>query len=130
MLRGADIYIVRFLPIILFIISGVDIILCWHGYDLSNAYLLHSNSIIYASALFLISLSNSKYHCIYNRLCYAYLIIMPIINYADSRFDLIPNVESYLIFFSVLYGLMTIGTIILSIYHFISIKLRHYGKRR
>ena len=130
MLRGADIYIVRFLPIILFIVSGVDLIMCWLGYDLSNVYLLHSNSIIYAGALFLISLSNSKYHCVYNRLCYAYLIIMPIINYADSCFDLIPDVESYLIFFSILHVLMTVGTIILSIYHFISIKLRHYGKRR
>lgn len=121
MMKGIDVFIVRFLPFILFVITGIDILGCWLGWDNDKFYFLHSNSIIYAIALFLISLANKKYHCIYNRLCYLFLIIIPLFNYLDALFNLIPDVTIYLMVITYLYILCAVGSLVLCVWHFIKV---------
>lgn len=119
-MRGADIYIVRFLPIILFFISGNTILELWKGVNNDSFLLLHSESVIYSSALFLISLSNDKYHCVWNRVMYLELIIVPIINYIDNKFCIFPEAESLLYVIS----LTWIATLVLTTY----LAIRHFWK--
>lgn len=126
-MKGLDIFIVRFLPFILFGISGIDIYACWNGLDIDSFYYLHSNSIIYATALYLISLSNRKYHCAYNRLCYLFLIIIPLVNYLDSVFNIIPDTIRYLKIITYGYIFCTIGSVILCICHFIKVVRNKLG---
>lgn len=120
-MRGLDVTIVRFLPFVLFGISGIDTYYCWMGLDIDDFYYFHSNSVIYALALFLISLSNKKYHCSYNRLCYVFLILTPLLNYLDAVFDLIPDVVLYLKIITYSYIFCAVGSIVLCVWHFIKV---------
>jgi hypothetical protein len=95
-MKGLDIWVVRFLPFILYSIIGINILLAFKGVDLTAFYLLHSNSAIYALGLYLISYSNKKYHCEYNRYMLLCLIITPLINFLDEIFYIFPSEESYI----------------------------------
>lgn len=63
-MKGLDIFLVRFLPFVLYIQVGITILRALNGIDDYPFNLLHSNSAIYATVLFLISLSNKRYHCV------------------------------------------------------------------
>lgn len=124
-MKGLDIFIVRFLPFILFVITGINIICCANGIDVRDGYYLHSHSVIYASALFLISLCNKRYHCVWNRAMYVFLIIVPCLNYLDTKLDILPHNSGIYIFIATLY----LGTLLITAY----LAIRHFvnaSKRR
>ena len=117
--KKADVFIVRFLPLVLFFILGDVLIDSWRGISQYPFNLFHSNSILYALALFFVSLTDSKYHCVWNRAMYVELMIFPLINYADAKIGIFPDVESLL---AVLTGtwFLTAGiTVYLAIRHFV-----------
>lgn len=126
-MKGLDVFIVRFLPFILFIITGVNALCCIYGLDVRDEYLLHSHSIVYASALFLISLCNKRYHCVWNRAMYIYLIIVPLLNYLDKKLDFIPYDYWCFIFVMFLYLSTAFITAYLAIRHFINASKRRLG---
>lgn len=128
-MKKADVFIVRFLPFLLFLQVGVTIILANKGIGDYPFNLLHSNSAIYALALFLISLSNRKYHCSWNRAMYAFLIIIPVFNFLDGLLNLIPEVEIYLLVVHIAYALTAIVTAYLAIRHFVKTIINRYYAR-
>lgn len=124
-MKGLDVLIVRLLPFALYLMLCVNLFCCWFRIDaIIDTYDLHSNSVIYASALFLISLSNKKYHCIYNRAMYIFLIVLPIFNFLDATFLVCATDLSYMIVVSVLFGITAIATAYLAIRHFMQISKR------
>lgn len=123
-MKGLDVFIVRFLPFILFIITGVNIVCCACGLDVRDGYFLHSHSVIYASALFLISLCNKRYHCVWNRAMYLYLIIVPCLNYLDSKISFLPLKDISSIVVVVLYVSTALITAYLAIKHFVNASKR------
>lgn len=64
-MKGWDIFIVRVLPFLMFIILGINILCCWLGKDTTGLDMLVGNNAIYALSLYLISKSNPIYHCTY-----------------------------------------------------------------
>lgn len=129
-MKGIDVLVVRFLPFIIYAIVCVQIINCWLGIDYYPFNLLHSNSAIYASALFAISLVNKKYHCIYNRAMYVFLIIVPFFNYLDGHFVFFEDVEAYLWVISATSMLTALITAFLAIRHFIQVSKRRLENGR
>lgn len=129
-MKGFDVLIIRFIPFILYVLFGLDLLLANLGIDITLSYYLHSQSVLYALCLFFISLSNKRYHCIWNRAMYLFLIFVPIFNYLDAKFDLIPVVETYIIIVSVAFGLTALITAYLAIKHFVTISKRRleYGR--
>ena len=123
-MKGLDVLIVRFLPFILFIIFGINVLCCYSGIDITNTYNLHGNSSLYALALFLISLSNKKYHCKWNRAMYIYMIIVPIFNYLDSILDFFENFGTYLLVLNISYLSTALITAYLAIKHFVDIRIK------
>lgn len=117
-MKGWDIFIVRVLPFLMFIILGINILCCWLGKDTTGLDMLVGNNAIYALSLYLISKSNPKYHCTYNRLMYLVLIIVPIFNYIDTKFNLIPSIDTYLIIVTVSYFVASFLTSVLAVRHF------------
>lgn len=117
--KKADVFIVRFLPLVLFFILGDVLIDSWRGISQYPFNLFHSNSVLYALALFFVSLADKKYHCVWDRAMYVELMIFPLINYADAKIGIFPDVESLL---AVLTGtwFLTAGiTVYLAIRHFV-----------
>lgn len=127
-MKGLDILLVRFLPFVLFIQVGITIINAFNGIDDYPFNLLHSNSAIYAIVLFLISLSNKKYHCVWNRAMYAFLIFIPIFNFLDGVFNLFPEIDTYFIVIYASYGLTALITAHLAIRHFVQISKRRMDR--
>ena len=123
-MKGFDVFVVRFLPFIVYAIVCIQIINCWLGIDYYPFNLLHSNSAIYACALFLISLANRRYHCIWNRAMYVFLIIVPIFNYLDGHFVFFEDVEAYLWVISATSILTALITAYLATRHFIQASKR------
>lgn len=123
-MKGIDILIVRLLPFVLFIIFGINLLCCWCQIDIFDFYETHSNSAIYALSLFLISLANKRYHCIWNRAMYVFLVVVPIFNYIDAKFWLFPFELLYLVSVSVLFGVTAIITAFLAIRHFVLMSKR------
>ena len=124
-MKGLDVLIVRLLPFVIFVITGINIICCSCGIDVRDSYYLHSHSAIYATALFLISLCNKRYHCIWNRAMYVFLIIVPILNYLDIKINFAPYTYVSYIVIATLY----IGTILITAY----LAIKHFveaSKRR
>lgn len=113
-----DVVIVRFLPFVLYILIGVCTTLIICGKDIGEFYLIHGNSAIYATALYIISLSNRRYHCKWNRAMYLFLIIVPIINYVDARWCIIPDERVYIIVFNTTYIGVALWTAIMAVRHF------------
>ena len=128
MSKGWDIFIVRTLPFVMFILLGINIICCWFGVDTTTMDMLLGNNAIYALSLYLISKSNPKYHCVYNRLMYLVLVFVPIFNAFDSKFNLIPCVETYLVIVTAIYLLSSLITSILAVRHFLSVRRKHINK--
>lgn len=118
-MKRLDVTIIRFIPILLSVFIGINIYDSWNGEFTYFSMFFHSNSVIYASALFLISLSNKKYHCIWNRAMYIELIVFPLINYIDAKFNLIPDTVLYLKAITSLYIASLVITIYLGANHFI-----------
>lgn len=132
-MRGLDVLIVRFMPFILFVIFGINLYCAYNYIDITITYNLHGNSALYAIALYLISLSNNKYHCVWNRAMYLFLIIIPIFNFLDSIFIFFEDVDSYITVMYISFILTAIITAYLAIRHFILIskrKLDNELKRR
>lgn len=123
-MKGLDVFIVRFIPFILFIIYiGSVLYCCYHG-ETPLFYYFHSHSAIYASALFIISLANKRYHCTWNRAMYVFFIIVPIINYLGAKFNILPSDETSLYFIAIITSITIIITAYLAIKHFITISKR------
>lgn len=118
-MRNLDIFIVRVVPYIMFVIFGVYLLLSWAGIDVSVLYHLHSNSALYALSLYLISLSNKKYHCKWNRAMYLFLIVVPVFNFTDAIFDYVPSNICYLSILSLAFGTTAVWTLCKSIQHYI-----------
>lgn len=114
-----DIFIVRFLPFILFILQGVVMINEFNGCEM-DVHALHGQSALYAASLFFISLANKNYHCKWNRAMYIYLIVVPTLNYLDAKFDFMPYDERTFFF---VYGLH-ITTAIITAY----VAINHFSK--
>lgn len=117
-MKNLDVFVVRFLPFVVFSIIGIDIIFLIQGVDITDLYYLHSNSILYASGLYAISYSNKRFHCIYNRYMLLFLIFTPIINYLEAKFFIFPNEQFYLSFVVSLYATTMVVTSYLAIDHF------------
>lgn len=117
-LRGYDVLIVRLLPFFLFIDLGRIIYNSWNGIDTPHYHYFHSNSAIYASALFLISLANKHYHCVWNRAMYVLLIAVPVFNYIDSKYLVINDVEICAWIITFAYGATALFTAYKAIKHF------------
>lgn len=129
-LKKLDIFIVRFLPLLLFLFLGGTIIDCWNGVFRYAFSLLHSNSIFYALALFLISLADKRYHCIWNRAMYIELIVFPLISYIDEKTGMFPDAESLLILLSVTWFVTAFASVVLAVRHFLKPRIRKYKKGR
>lgn len=123
-MKGLDIFVVRVAPFILFGLFITNLLCSYLGFDCRDAYYLHCNSVIYATCLFLISLANKKYHCVYNRAMYIFLIIIPIINYINAKVGIFPTKEMYSIFIVLSTILTIIATAYLAIKHFVTISKR------
>lgn len=127
-LKKADVFIVRFLPLVLFIMLGDIILDSWRGISQYPFNLLHSNSAIYSSALFFISLADRKYHCIWNRAMYVVLIITPLINYLDAKFSIFNDVTTLIAVISVTWFLAAIVTVFLAVRHFVIAMRKKYRR--
>lgn len=123
-MKGLDVLVVRILPFILYAIIGINILCAFNGIDLTAFYLLHSNSAIYALGLYLISYSNKKYHCEYNRYMLLCLIITPLINFIDEVFYVFPTQSSYIYVIVGIYIATLVVTAYLAIRHFIQVRAR------
>lgn len=123
-MKGIDVFVVRLVPFLLFVIFGISLLCCWCRIDIIDTYDLHGNSVIYALSLFLISLSNKKYHCIYNRAMYIFLIVLPIFNFLDTTLLICATDLSYMITVSVMFVLTALITAYLAIHHFIQMSKR------
>lgn len=127
-MKGLDILIVRLAPFVLYLLFGIYLLLANLGIDVSLTYFLHSQSAIYALFLFIISLSNKRYHCIWNRAMYLFLVIVPIFNYLDAKLDLIPVVETYITVVASAFGLTALITAYLAIRHFVQASKRRMAR--
>lgn len=126
-MRKVDIAIVRFLPIIFFITIAILLIFSWNGIVFCAINNIFGNSFIYSLSLFLISLSNPKYHCIWNRAMYVELMIVPLINFADAKWCIFPDAVSMLAVLTSTWMIAFIVTIILAVRHFIKPRKEKYG---
>ena len=79
---------------------------------------------------FLISLSNKKDHCVYNRAMYIFLIVLPIFNFLDATLLICVTDLSYMITVSVMFGLTALITAYLAIRHFVQISKRRLERGR
>lgn len=129
-MRNLDVFVVRFLPFILFSIIGNEIVCSFLLIELNEFYLLHGNSAIYASGLYAISYSNKRFHCRYNRYMLLFLIFTPIINYLEAKFFIFPSEHFYLSFVISLYATTMVITLYLAIDHFmLAIKRRKLNNK-
>lgn len=123
-MKGLDVFIVRFLPFILFVIFGINLHCAYNFIDITITYELHGNSFIYALALFIISLSNKKYHCIWNRAMYLFLIVVPIFNFLDAIFVFFEDIDTYIEIIYWTFGITALITAYLAIKHFVTMSKR------
>lgn len=126
-MKKLDIFIVRFLPLGLFILICYIIINSLLGntdIDYNAINQIHSNSLPYALALFLVSLSDKRYHCIWNRAMYVELMVIPIINYIEAKFHIFSDIDTIVLLYIISLILTLIATIILAVRHFIITRKR------
>lgn len=129
-MKGLDVLVVRFLPFLLYIIVGVNTICCYCGINMTWAYEFHGNSALYALGFFLVSLSNRKYHCVWNRAMYVFLIVLPLINFVDTILYIFPTDTIYMATMLILYILTALTTAYLAIRHFVQISKRRMERGR
>jgi hypothetical protein len=125
-----DIFIVRFLPFVLFIIYGLNVWSAILDKEPFMSYELHGNSVLYALSLFAISLANKRYHCVWNRAMYVFLVFVPLFNYIDSVFYIVETEEVYMSIIHISYGLTALITAFLAIRHFIQASKRRLDNGR
>lgn len=126
-MKHFDVFIVRILPFVLFLISISITIIELCGFK-TNIEKLHGNSAIYAFSLFLIFISNPKYHCVWNRAMYVFLIAVPLLHYLDSFFCFIPTRKVYLVIVIIYIIITMCATGYLAIRHFCLVNKRN-GKK-
>lgn len=125
-----DIFIVRFLPFVLYIIFVMNVVLVCSDHEPFISYELHGNSAIYALAFFVVSLMNKRYHCVWNRAMYAFLVFVPTMNYIDEKFAVFGEYEVYLWVMAISSILTAITTAYLAIRHFVQISKRGVERGR
>lgn len=125
-----DIFIVRFLPFVLYIIFVMNVILTCSDRAPFISYELHGNSVIYALAFCAVSLVNKRYHCVWNRAMYAFLVFVPTMNYLDDKFMVFNEYEVYLWVMVIATILTALITAYLAIRHFIQISKRRLDNGR
>lgn len=81
--RGVDVFVVRFTPFFMFIYMSIETIMAWNGILHAEINYILGNSMIFGLSMFLISLANDKYHCIWNRAMYIEMMLVPAINFID-----------------------------------------------
>ena len=123
-MKGLDVFIVRFLPFILFLVYGLNVWCACTDREPFLSYELHGNSVLYALSLLLISLANKRYHCIWNRAMYVFLIVVPLFNYIDSVFYIVPTEVAYILTIQISYGITALITAYLAIRHFVTMSKR------
>lgn len=123
-MKGLDVFIVRFLPFVLFLVFTTNMIGSYCGVDMILSYELHGNSALYALALYGISLSNKRYHCAWNRAMYLFLIFVPILNFLDTALCLLPSERAYMTVVVISYLATVVATAFLAIRHFIQMSKR------
>ena len=129
-MRNLDVFVVRFLPFVLFAIIGIDIMFIFLNIDNTCFCYFHGNSAIYASGLYAISYSNKRFYCRYNRYMLLFLIFTPIINYLEAKFFIFPSEHFYLSFVISLYATTMVITSYLAIEHFrLAIKRRKLNNK-
>lgn len=127
-MKSIDVYIVRYVPVLMFIYSGIDIFLANIGRITSGVFLSFGHNFLYAASLFIISLSNSRYHCSWNRGLYGFLIATPFINYADSKAGIFATTEEYLSFFTLFYLTSLFATLSMSLIHYNNAKRKRKNR--
>ena len=120
----ADIFIVRMLPFVHFVLYGIITARAWMEIRTEAFFYLHGESAIYALSLFIISLSNKHYHCRWNRAMYVEAIIVPVINYIDARYHIFPYAEFALLTMSAIWSVTLILTAYLAIRHYMIPRLK------
>ncbi len=129
-MKNVDVLVVRLLPFVLFILLGVNILCSFSGVDMTLSYEIHGNSALYALGLFLVSLANKRYHCVWNRAMYIFLIFVPMLNFLDSAFYFIPSDRVYMGIIVSSYMATIIVTAYFAIKHFITISKRRLSRGR
>lgn len=127
-MKSIDVYIVRYVPVLMFIYSGIDIFFANTGRITSGVFLAFGHNLLYAASLFIISLSNSRYHCSWNRGLYGFLIATPFINYADSKAGIFATTEEYLSFFTLFYLTSLFATLSMSLIHYNNAKRKRKNR--
>lgn len=129
-MKKFDVFLVRYLPIAMIVYIGLTLIYAWNGIRMPFSVYIFSNSFIYSFVLFFVSLADKKYHCIWNRAMYIEMMVVPVINYADSRFTIFPTAEGLLMTLSITMILTLIATLVLAVLHFVRprIKRRRHGR--
>lgn len=117
-MRGLDVAVVRFMPFIMYLFIGYVIISAWCGRYVIEAEFLFGNSLLYSTGFLVVSLSNKKYHCKWNRCMYAMLVLTPLINYLDAMFDLFKEAEQQLLFMSFIWIITAFSTMCLAMNSF------------
>lgn len=130
-MKKLDVFLVRYLPIVMLVYIGLTVIYAWNGITMPCSVYLFSNSFIYSLVLFTVSLADRKYHCVWNRAMYLEMMVVPAINYADSKFGIFQTAEGLLMALSITLVLTIVVTIYLAIRHFITVSRKrrvNHGK--
>lgn len=117
-MKSIDVFIVRYVPVVMFLWCGVELFLAYMGRFSPSVSFAFGHNLLYAASLFIISLSNSRYHCSWNRGLYGFLIATPFINYADSKAGIFATAEEYLSFFTFFYFTSFLTTLIKAATHY------------
>lgn len=118
-MKKLDVFLVRYIPIFMLVYISINIFYAWKGIVFTDIDFLFANSFIYSLVLFFVSLADKKYHCVWNRAMYVEMMLVPAINYADSKFTIFPTAEGLLTALSVTVVLTIAVTIYLAIRHFV-----------
>ena len=127
-MKSIDVFIVRYVPVVMFLWFGVELFLAYIGRFFPSVSFAFGHNLLYAASLFIISLSNSRYHCSWNRCLYGFLIATPFINYADSKAGIFATTEEYLSFFTLFYLTSLFATLSMSIIHYNNAKRKRKNR--
>lgn len=128
-MRKFSILIVRLLPLFLFLYIIIIIVNCYAGIDVIPFNKLHSNSFFYAIALYIISISDKKYHCKWNHAMYIELMVFPLINFLDTKLNIFPTAGGLLFVLGITCILTILITMYLALRHFFKLKTKRYEER-
>lgn len=123
-MKGLDVTVVRFIPFIICFHILYVLYKAWNGISVHENEFVFGNSFIFAFSMFIISISNKKYHCKWNRAQYLVLMILPIIGFIDYKFDIISEAEHSIIITTSLIVASLIYTFVMSLNHFLFKRIR------